>query len=114
MAACAAGKVAAGSNWLTATGSAMRVAAVMAWRSASAGRLESGKGVNTGDAGAWVCMSIQQKCGPGSEAVRCHHRVNTCIASRLRRGVYIGEIIAGLAKNESLYFVNSKEEFTNE
>ena len=46
--------------------------------------------------------------------VRGLHQVHGCIASEQAAAVYIGEIIAGLLKNESLYFVISKDKFTND
>ena len=106
-AACGAARVAAGSSWATASGSAMRVAAVTARRSASAGRLESGSGVKIG-------ISVQMMESRAATRVRGLHHVNTCIACGPAAAVYIGKIIAGLPKNESLYLLNSKEEITNE
>ena len=50
----------------------------------------------------------------GRGQVRGLHRVHGCIASEQAAAVYIGEIIAGLLKNESLYFVISKDKFTND
>lgn len=40
---------------------------------------------------------------PGRERVRGLHHVHSCIASGADAAVYIGKIIAGLLKNESLY-----------